>query len=358
MLAELITSTTSTMPPPPKVSSRQRRCVAAAAAAVVAVLVFIGALPTVAAQAHPSTGSTLVMNLTSDSAQDARCSCDGCRRGFGRADGSLDRDVDLSAYHWVQLGVARSGSTVQFQILCISLALQLADKQPALLPNLTCSFQGASPGTLEGPYVSKTHGGTFNLSPRQWRALGLDPGGPPTTYLDTVDRDPANGVVVFITERRKRAALVSPDVRANGHKVPLVVDLDDLVALGVPGVIELYRDMLGLSPTQMDVLREYMRHWDVLRMCCGVQMSSDWRGALSLDTRDDTHACSIYDISAVERRFMRTTAYKMFAPHPNLAKILQPSLRDRPLAGTYCETYNRAVTSQHLHFNQHPHDPT
>ena len=229
MLAELITSTTSTMPPPPKVPSRQRRCVAAAAAAVVAVLVFIGALPTVAAQAHPSTGSTLVMNLTSDSAQDARCSCDGCRRGFGRADGSLDRDVDLSAYHWVQRGVARSGSTVQFQILCISLALQLADKQPAMLPNLTCSFEGASPGTLEGPYVSKTHGGTFNLSPRQWRALGLDPGGPPTTYLDTVDRDPANGVVVFITERRKSAALVSPDVRANGHKVPLVVDLDDFI---------------------------------------------------------------------------------------------------------------------------------
>ena len=42
-------------------------------------------------------------------------------------------------------------------------------------------------------------------------------------------------------------------------------------------VIFEYQNMFSLSDEQMELLLEYFHYWDILRQCCGSQMSNSWR---------------------------------------------------------------------------------
>ena len=47
--------------------------------------------------------------------------------------------------------------------------------------------------------------------------------------------------------------------------------------------VHAYAELFGLSAGRLYALLEFLRFWDVLRQCCGVQMSADARAALFRD---------------------------------------------------------------------------
>ena len=109
-----------------------------------------------------------------------------------------------------------------------------------------------------------------------------------------------------------------------------------------------YADAFRLTMPQRDALGEYTRHWEVLRRCCGTQMSSSWRAALQ-GAAADRHACAAHDLDAVEAALMTTEVYRRFGARDKHLRSL--SLRDGDLNGSYCRWANEQVGRRALAFN-------
>ncbi len=112
-----------------------------------------------------------------------------------------------------------------------------------------------------------------------------------------------------------------------------------------------YADAFRLTTPQRDALDEYTRHWEVLRRCCGTQMSSSWRAALQGTAADhgQAHACAAHDLDAVEAALMTTEVYRRFGARDKHLRSL--SLRDGDLNGSYCRWANEQVGRRALAFN-------
>ena len=127
--------------------------------------------------------------------------------------------------------------------------------------------------------------------------------------------------------------------------------------------------MFGLAQHSVAALEvvEYIRLWDVLRRCCGPQMSEDYRkrlygqvtnvsatafkpmrrgpGSLAYD------ACEMYDVFAVERMLMKTALARRC---PELNVKLDMDLPWSRLDGSFCRRYEAAAVAKRAHFNQNP----
>ena len=128
-----------------------------------------------------------------------------------------------------------------------------------------------------------------------------------------------------------------------------------IMAHGFSGVKEMdldnYAEVFGLNSRQRNELVEYMRHWHILRLCCGKWMSHKWRMKLKLqpggakgedfvDVRDP--ACSNYNMDEVERNFLRSVLYQRITKLGlgGVGKIIKVVGR---LDGSYCSEYNQLV---------------
>ena len=87
-----------------------------------------------------------------------------------------------------------------------------------------------------------------------------------------------------------------------------------------------------------------------------IQMSKHWRYELNPATsrnKLEPHPfCGSLDIDVVEKAFMNTTIFKMIDDYSSLGRILRPALKDEALDGRYCSSYNQAVRTKGLKFNQ------
>mmetsp|Transcript_15379 Transcript_15379/g.42564 ORF Transcript_15379/g.42564 Transcript_15379/m.42564 type:complete len:172 (+) Transcript_15379:768-1283(+) len=119
--------------------------------------------------------------------------------------------------------------------------------------------------------------------------------------------------------------------------------------------------LFRLSRESQDELVEYMRYWDILRRCCGKQMSGKWRNEQFPEAKQAHdynrteylhspryHGCAMYDIDRVEDLFLQTPLYQKLVSHPQLEIVARPSQADPPLTGTYCSRYNEAVRTEGL----------
>lgn len=86
---------------------------------------------------------------------------------------------------------------------------------------------------------------------------------------------------------------------------------DDLLARGTDHQVEFYANNLfkGLVPAQLvNELKQWVKLWDVTRICCGSHMASSWRQILhKLDDSEDvsnmpsgTHTCQEYNFTSLE----------------------------------------------------------
>ena len=100
--------------------------------------------------------------------------------------------------------------------------------------------------------------------------------------------------------------------------IPYIADFDIVSKRGHTIIME-YQEYFNLSDhkktSQIEQAFVYIRYWDILRICCGMQMSADWRNQLRpLVTYKQHHyenssaytACEMYNMSNVEKPLMKT----------------------------------------------------
>ena len=166
-----------------------------------------------------------------------------------------------------------------------------------------------------------------------------------------------SGAGVFITARTKAEGnKLANNLKGFGNVVGLTQDLETLSEIKADGFLHLYAHFFDLPSHYLPMLQEHYTLWEKLRVCCGVQMSKHWRYELNPATsrnKLEPHPyCGSLDIDVVEEAFMNTTIFKMIDDYSSLGKILRPALKDEALDGRYCSSYNEAVRTKGLKFNQ------
>ena len=137
-------------------------------------------------------------------------------------------------------------------------------------------------------------------------------------------------------------------------------------------IVEDYAYAFGLLPESAAVgeVVAYVRLWDVLRRCCGPQLSEDYRARLYGKVKNVTvaqfapmtrgpgdvayDACEMYDIDAVERAIMKTELVKRC---PDMRELAWEGRRDMEWAtinGDFCRRYAAAAIKRKTPFNQNP----
>ena len=149
------------------------------------------------------------------------------------------------------------------------------------------------------------------------------------------------------------------DWRSKGYDIRYIQDLslaserEHLIALE-------YQSIFGLTNKNMQDIIEFLKYWDVLRRCCGMQMSRHWRAHLM--SRDKVLGggvdsskvsfCQGHNISSIENDFMATKLYQELKVRPKLRPMLSPSNVDDVLDGSYCSRYNDFVRNTGAQFNE------
>mmetsp|Transcript_33313 Transcript_33313/g.106352 ORF Transcript_33313/g.106352 Transcript_33313/m.106352 type:complete len:295 (+) Transcript_33313:66-950(+) len=241
------------------------------------------------------------------------------------------------AQMYVQWGHTRTATTFQFQTVCAAVAMVHG-------PQTTCRYiQRSTPNvnwTISGPSVIKTHDLSFRDEMRGWTDFaGL-------YVTETTSRGHGDVRVgdAYATEAKRDesrgANYVQFYEKMFFRKFTIVYD---------------YQKPLGLTNHQTTDLAEYMRYWEILRRCCGTQMSKDFSARLRDDARfrKDTDiafdTCEAYNISNVEGMLMRSRIYRDFAPTVDV--IGRASPYDEPYDGNYCRRTQVATSKCKLGFN-------
>ena len=125
-----------------------------------------------------------------------------------------------------------------------------------------------------------------------------------------------------------------------------------------------YAAILGLTPTETAEFEAYIKLWDQLRICCGVQMSTSYRQYLQNETvshkmrggliHDQSGFCRKLDLDAVEAAMMATQVFQSGA---HIKEISHPTPREDAFTGSYCSRANQIIAEHHLsaHEKLQPH---
>ncbi|XP_045197257.2 uncharacterized protein LOC123551986 isoform X2 [Mercenaria mercenaria] len=238
----------------------------------------------------------------------------------------------------IQYGLGGTATTLQFQILCVLMAIL----HEAEINSVGC-YYAKQPSHKYS--VIKTH----FLKDSLLRILPSD------SWIFMTSSDSLS------EEKERQLEEVKRKIKNIRIKIPYIADINMVSKRGHYIVYE-YQPIFNVSDKQMQFAVEYLRYWDILRLCCGKQMSADWRNHLSPSEsyifHHDPHsltypACEMYNISEVEQLMMKTYVYKQFGNVPSLHDIIgKPSNVDGDIDGYYCDRCNRNISTKHLGFNE------
>ncbi|KAL7479565.1 hypothetical protein ACHAW6_005288 [Cyclotella cf. meneghiniana] len=241
------------------------------------------------------------------------------------------------ADHIVTHGHPRTATTLLFNMVAVSYFLHLSHVDPSLIPDIHLQLwkRGDAVNTIlkrvtKKTLLLKTHADLHNFK--------------------------ANNTVIFTAAMdRAEAAETRRKLLADGYRLAFVQDMESLREHGVAGLVAEYVKGYGLSSQDEQQLNEYFSQWEILRQCCGQQMSSKWRNDMMPEQykrKDLPHhpTCPSYDIDQIEKQLMQTNLYARIAQYPNMAPLNKPSLNDDDLNGTYCSAYNHRVRTEGLSF--------
>lgn len=246
----------------------------------------------------------------------------------------------------LQVGMPRTATTLQFQTLCAVMFQRYADSNQSV----HCYFKGTGvvPCPVPGSYlVIKTH-----VPPK---IPACD--NPVEPWIFTSTRS---------ANRTTRWAQLPPSERIPHISIPSAVKMTQTTGMleeyGYKFFAAQYSRMFQLTTVQEVQLHDYLRYWDVLRQCCGTQMSKDWRAILVAGdpmavghhsvNRSAYPACEMYDLDAVEAKLMQTEIFRKFSRRSKV--LASVSTNDDPLNGTYCTATNEWIATNKAHFNEHP----
>jgi len=158
-----------------------------------------------------------------------------------------------------------------------------------------------------------------------------------------------NSTIVFTTAPNKGEADQTKTVlERRGFNIGIVQDVETLSQIGTSGYLQSYADFFNLTSQHIKLMTEYFQDWDILRQCCGMQMSRTFKNDLlpaSLKMADmKQHSfCGDLHINDLETHFMNTDLYQLLDGYKLVRRINRPSLADGDLNGTYCSRYNDAI---------------
>ena len=119
-----------------------------------------------------------------------------------------------------------------------------------------------------------------------------------------------------------------------------------------------YRSVFGVNDEQASQLLAYMKPWDVLRQCCGKQMSEIYRAQLQHRTPSYVSGpdpgCSAYNLDEVEQQLLQTDVYRRHSHRSRTLRVV--SNIDDELNGTYCTNQNARIVRLRLGQNDLPLD--
>jgi len=124
-----------------------------------------------------------------------------------------------------------------------------------------------------------------------------------------------------------------------------------------------YKPIFQLSDNETDHMLAYMSQWDVLRQCCGAQMSDDWRAFLVGShgkSRQNAGVCGSYDLAdldKVEKRLISLPVYQRIALKGPRELRTVSVIDSSTFNGSYCSWFQRQVRCQKLEFNKLPQKP-
>jgi len=111
-----------------------------------------------------------------------------------------------------------------------------------------------------------------------------------------------------------------------------------------------YANIFELSSDDTEELIQFLLRWDILRVCCGMQMSAKWRRVLErgreLQNGSNELCRGNIDIGAQELSFLSLTLTSQIKARQGLKEIPKPSNVDDELDGTYCERYRSFVKTK------------
>ena len=159
--------------------------------------------------------------------------------------------------HIVTQGKPRTATTLLFNMVAVSYFLYLVENDPATIPEVELSYWQRPRGykTLrrtDTPIVIKAH-------------LSLD------NFLSE------NAVVFTAAVDELEASDMRSRLEKEGHTVAFVQDMETVKNGGVPELVREYIAGYGLSEKDEAILNEYFSKWEILRQCCGQQMSMRYR---------------------------------------------------------------------------------
>ncbi|KAL3806718.1 hypothetical protein ACHAXA_006531 [Cyclostephanos tholiformis] len=238
--------------------------------------------------------------------------------------------------HIVTQGEPRTATTLLFNMVGVSYFLYLFENEPEKIPDVQLKYYKRHDGRKVmrksmSPYIFKTHSD-----------LGY--------YLSE------NAVVFAAAENRNEAVEMRKTLEKDGHTVAFVQDMETLKEDGLASLVDVYVAGYGLSEKYRSSLNDYFSKWEILRQCCGKQMSMKWRNEMmpekyKIPSIASSHPiCSSIDIDGVEQAFMKTELYSLIEEYPSVRGLNKASLKDGSLNGTYCSSYNYLVRTQGLSF--------
>ena len=249
---------------------------------------------------------------------------------------------------YFQIGDPRTATTLQFAIVCAANAVRFMD-----VPNGTvvCGFGQKYTKKLKNSFdhphvtVIKDH-----------KLLSVEKSVLKHAHL-------GGKAWVFETTRNHTHGHAAQQMRKYDIPSKVVVDTEDVKKYGFNAGRSEYEAAFQLNSTQSTILYEWVKLWDILRMCCGSQMSQAWREVLVGDVpvRESQASfgaspnaaisvCSSHNISQVEEELLNTELYR--AMHDRAPMLGRASNVDGQFTGSYCERCQRLVTRFKLGFSE------
>lgn len=248
--------------------------------------------------------------------------------------------------HIVTHGEPRTASTLLFNMVGVSNFLHLKRHEPQFMSHIEPQY------IREDPRFMKRSGEDryeqyFRVSPTNTTMIFK-------THID-LNKFLRYDAIIFTTAKTKtQATEIKSSLEEQGHDVAYVQDMETLKRGGIPRIAHDFAFGYDLPREDEEKLAEYFSQWEILRQCCGEQMSKNWRNDLLPEVykKDEkTHPfCANHDIDEIEKTFMETELYSWLDAYPNMRPFNKPSLRDGDLTGTYCSAYNGRIKTEALGF--------
>lgn len=268
----------------------------------------------------------------------------------------------------LQAGAPRTGTTFQFQVLCATMCLAHLDDDafvdceyvtPFALANFSANFSAWSQSSIKRYKVLKTHSLQVATSARDKMKSTSQLF---VTAQRSADKDPK--------EKGWQSFKKQLEEKWNAP-IKFVQLYDDLLLLGHALAFE-YGQIFNLNQEQIHSLVAYIRYWEILRRCCGAQMSAANRIRLKYRPSDDQRMfsqklhlleqkrkgsvdeigrdmCEGFDIAGIERLVTDTYVFRQCGSR--ISRIRQASARDLPFDGSYCARAEVATAKYNLQFN-------